>query len=194
MNELEIKKNSGAIEAILFIYGEPLATDKIADILSIEKDKIQVILDTLGETLKADGMGLTLLFQGAKVQLVTKPDFAQVVEKLVKEEHEENLTPAALETLSLIGYLGPIPRSQIDYYRGVNSSYTVRNLMIRGLVDKVPHPDNQHVSLYQVSFDLLKHLGISKIEELPDYQKFQTILADKKDMQEGEIFQEPGVI
>ncbi len=191
MDELEIKKNSGAVEAILFIYGEPLSFDRIADILGIEKNHVQAVLGALGEALNTDGRGLTLLFQGSKVQLVTKPDFTHAVEKLVKDEHEENLTPAALETLSLVGYLGPIPRSQIDYYRGVNSSYTLRNLMIRGLVDKVQHPDNQHISLYQVSFDLLKHLGISKIEELPDYQKFQTILADKKEPQEGEIFQEP---
>lgn len=175
-----MKKNSGAIEALLFIYGEPLDFDKIADILGIGKEQIKLALDDLKESLNDDKRGLTLIFQGTKVQLATKPDFTNVVEKIIKEEYEENLTPAALETLSLIGYLGPISRSQIDYYRGVNSSYTLRNLIVRGLVEKHSDFNNQHVFLYQPTFDLLKHLGISKIEELPDYQKFKEILTSKE--------------
>jgi segregation and condensation protein B len=180
MEEMDVKKISGAVEALLFIYGEPLEFKKIADILGVEKVQIESALDDLKTALSDDSRGLTLVFHGNKVQLATKPGFAGSVEKIIKEEYEENLTPAALETLSLVGYLGPISRNQIDYYRGVNSSYTLRNLMMRGLVEKYVDSKNQHMFLYQVSIDLLKHLGISKIEELPDYQKFKEILENKE--------------
>jgi len=180
MEEQELKKISASIEALLFIYGEPIEIKKLVDILGVKKEQIEEALNALKDALNNNNRGLALVFHDTKIQLVTKPDFANIVEKIVKEEYEENLTPAALETLSLIGYLGPISRNQIDYYRGVNSSYTVRNLMMRGLVEKSHDAKNQHIFLYQATVDLLKHLGISKIDELPDYQKFQTILANKE--------------
>lgn len=176
----DIKKISGAMEALLFIYGEPIEIKKLAELLEIEKEQTETALKDLEEDLKINSRGLTLISQGSKVQLITKPEFAKTVEKMVKEEYEENLTQAALETLSLVAYLGPIPRSQIDYFRGVNSSYILRNLMMRGLVEKVSDKKNPHVVFYQPAFDLLKHFGISKIEELPDYEKFREIVNNKE--------------
>lgn len=167
---------SGAIEALLFIYGEPLGFGKMAEILGISENQVKEELDSLDQLLKDGQRGLKLIFQGSKVQLATKPDFSAAVEKIIKDEYEESLTPAALETLSLVGYLGPISRSQIDYYRGVNSSYTLRNLMMRGLVEKDSESKNSYPALYRVTFDFMKHLGISKVEELPDYHRFQSVL------------------
>lgn len=193
MEETNVKKIFGAIEALLFVYGEPLEVKKMADILGIDVEQIKSALADFKEFADKEDRGLSLVFDGVKAQLVTKADFSEIVEKLVKEEYEQNLTPASLETLSLVGYLGPVPRSQIDYYRGVNSSYMLRNLMMMGLVERIVDPKNQNIFLYRVSFDLLKHLGISKIEELPDYQKFQSILAGKENNpnNDGNIELEP---
>lgn len=176
MDQGDINKISGAIEALLFVYGEPMEIRKIAQVLELEPEFLKPALDNLDQELKNDGRGLYLVLSESKVQLATKPDFAPFAEKLVKEEYEENLTPAALETLSLVAYLGPVPRAQIDYFRGVNSSYTLRNLMMRGMIEK--SSDSKHVNVphYQASFDLLKHLGVSRIEELPDYEKFKEIM------------------
>jgi len=74
----------------------------------------------------------------------------------------------------LIAYLGPISRAQIDYFRGVNSSFILRNLLMRGLIERVSESADRSYS-YQISFDLLKHLGISKIEDLPDYLKYREL-------------------
>ncbi|MDI6717745.1 MAG: SMC-Scp complex subunit ScpB [Patescibacteria group bacterium] len=173
-----MKNLVSAIEALFFIHGEPLDIKKISKILEIEEDKIKIAISELSESLKNPERGLDLIFQDGKIQLVTKPEFASIVENFIKEEFEENLTPAALETLSLIAYLGPISRSKIDYFRGVNSSYTVRNLIMRGLIEKSSDPAVSRVS-YITSFDLLKHLGISKTEELPDYEKFKELILEK---------------
>ena len=183
----DTKNISGAVEALLFIYGEPLETKKIAEILGLEKEQVKTALETLSQALKSEDRGLVLISEDSRAQLATKPEFKQSIEKLIKEEYEENLTPAALETLSLIAYLGPVPRAQVDYFRGVNSAYTVRNLMMRGLVERVSDHKNPHAPSYQASFDLLKHLGVSKIDELPDYQKFQEIISkEAKETQEAQ--------
>jgi segregation and condensation protein B len=178
MGEFDNQKILGAIEALLFVHGDLLDIKRIAKITNTNEELIKNVLIRLEEEYNKVERGLKLIISGDKVQLVTKPEFFNLVENFVKEEFDENLTPAALETLSLIAFLGPISRSKIDYYRGVNSSYSIRNLLMRGLIEKIQDSQNQHIILYKVSFDLLKHLGISKIEDLPDYQKYQSLITE----------------
>ncbi|NCN94901.1 SMC-Scp complex subunit ScpB [Candidatus Wolfebacteria bacterium] len=187
----EDKKNITAeIEAFLFVYGEPLEVKKISKMLSRplsggqakgEKVSEAEVKEAVSELQKkySEGGGLNLIFSdspaGQKVQLATKSEFAPLMEEFIKDEFKEDLTPASLETLSLIAYLGPISRAQIDYYRGVNSSFILRNLLMRGLVERYTDPQRANVYFYQASFDLMKYLGISKMEDLPEYEKFKTM-------------------
>ncbi len=113
-----------------------------------------------------------LIRHGQQLQLATKPNFKGLLEKVVKAELHEALTPAGLETLSIITYGGPILRSEIDYIRGVNSSFILRALLLRGLINRNPDPRRGNAYLYGPSFDFLKHLGGASVTELPDYQVF----------------------
>ena len=101
--------------------------------------------------------------------LGTAKELSPLIEQLTKEELTKDLGKAGLETLSIILYQGPITRADIDYIRGVNSQFIVRNLLIRGLVERVENPKDARSFLYKTTLDLLSHLGISKIEELPEY-------------------------
>lgn len=171
----ELRNLSAAVEALLFVYGEPMKIKRIANILKVEENAVEEALKELESGYLAENRGLKLIFNSRQVQLATKPDFAGILENFIKEEFKENLTPASLETLSLIAYLGPISRVQIDCHRGVNSSFILRNLLIRGLIERFPNPQKNAVYLYQPSFDLLKYLGLSKTEELPEYDKFKNM-------------------
>ncbi len=164
-----------ALEALLFAHGDPLEMKKIASVLGAEISAVAEGVGALHDRLAHEERGLMLVRQDSRVQLVTKPTFAPLVEHLIKDEFEEHLTPAALETLSLIAYLGPISRARIDHVRGVNSSYSVRNLMMRGLIEKATDPQAGHAPAYRISFDLLKHLGIASVEDLPDYHTFKEV-------------------
>lgn len=182
MEDLDNKENSrkilGAVEALLFVYGDPLDIKRISKTISASEKEVKNALAELEGEYAKEERGLRLIISGDKVQLVTKMEFSGLLESFVKEEFDENLTPAALETLSLIAFLGPISRPKVDYYRGVNSSYSIRNLLMRGLIEKTSD-SGQHLVMYQTSFDLLKHLGISKPEDLPDYQKYRELITDK---------------
>ena len=158
---------TAALEALLFSYGDPMDIDKIVKLLNVKPEDVKNSLENLQKDLENENRGLSLIFQNDKVQLATKPEFSGFLEEFIKEEFKENLTPAALETLSLIAYFGPVTRAKVDYFRGVNSSFTIRNLMMRGLIERV-----EGSYQYQASIDLIKHLGLSKIEELPEYEKF----------------------
>jgi len=171
----DIKNLAAAIEALLFAYGEPMEIKKIVKMLGKNEEEVRTALSEFDEKLKDENRGLKLVFSGEQVQLATKPEFSGFLEEFVKEEFKENLTPAALETLSLIVYLGPITRARVDYFRGVNSSFTIRNLMMRGLVERMEGKYE-----YQASFDLIKHLGLARIEELPEFERFKGLCINFK--------------
>lgn len=164
------------LEALLFIYGEPLEVKKLAKILDLKEPEIKDGLVLLEEELKRAERGLTLVQDKNKTQLVTKPEFAKLLEDVTKQEFTEALTPAALETLSIIAYAGPITRADIEYIRGVNSSFTLRALLMRGLVERETDPKRANAYLYRASFDLLRHLGLSKNSDLPEYGKYKSLV------------------
>ena len=166
-----------ALESLLFIYGEPIGLEKIAELLEVKQEELGEVISGFEIRLKTDNSrGLILNRINNQIQLTTKPDFQKLGEKIIKEEIKENLTPATLETLSIVAYNGPIARSAIDYLRGVNSGYILRNLLVRGLIERYPDPRRPYVFLYNVSFDFLKHMGLAKQEELPEYQKYKDLV------------------
>jgi len=164
------------LEALLFIHGEPLSTKKIAAILDVKLERAAELIEELKKNLEDAARGLAVIFDGEKVQLVTKAKFGKIIEKFVKEELSEELTPASLETLAAIVYFAPISRARLEYLRGVNSSFILRSLLLRGLVERFPDPERQNQFLYRPTFELLKHIGLSKREDLPDFEKFQSLM------------------
>jgi segregation and condensation protein B len=158
------------IEAVLFWKGEPVSEKELAKMFAVEKDELTAALTTLEG--KISDRGLTLVRNGsgaeAEVMLYTAPAASEIIKNLTKEELARDITKAGVEVLSLIIYRGPIAKRDIDYIRGVNSSYILRNLLVRGLVQRTDSK-NAGSFMYESSFELLAHLGVSRREDLPDF-------------------------
>jgi len=169
-------KKVAELEALLFIHGEPVSYQKIEKVLGLKKEECDSVVEDLKRRFEDRGRGLQLIKNKDKVQLATKPDFNKILEDFVKEELSEDLTPASLEALAIIAYLGPISRAKIEYLRGVNSIVILRSLMIRGLIERSPDPEHPSGFVYEPSFDLMKQLGLASKENLPEYAKFQELL------------------
>jgi len=169
-------KDLARLEALLFIHGEPLSYKKIESVLGLKKDEIPALVEELKKRLEEPARGLQLVADKEKLQLATKPAFNGILEDFMKDELTEDLTPASLEALAIVAYLGPISRAKLEYLRGVNSIVILRSLMIRGLVERLPDPEHPSGFLYRTTFDLMKHLGITSDKELPEYEKFQELL------------------
>ncbi len=172
----DLEKKLAALEALLFIHGEPVTYKKIASVLAVEKEEAEKLVEELKNRLEDPVRGLQLISDREKVQLATKPEWNTILESFVKEELTEDLSPASLETLSIVAYLGPISRPRLEYLRGVNSSVILRSLMIRGLVERFQDPEHASGFLYRLTFDAMKHLGIQQKEDLADFSKFQELL------------------
>ncbi len=158
-----------AIEAVLFYLAEPVKISFLVKTLEKPKAEITSALKELDESLKE--RGVRMVQHDDEVVLVTAPEFSAVVEKIIKEERERDLGRAGVETLTIIAYKGPVSKRDIEYIRGVNSQYALRNLLLRGLVEKKASTKDERVILYSITGDTLRYLGLKKIAELPEYNE-----------------------
>ncbi len=169
------------IEAILFWKAESISIKKLSNILNKTPDEIKAAIESLRESLS--GRGLSLIELEDEINLGTSKDASELIATLNKEEISRDLGKAGLETLSIILYQSPISRADLDYIRGVNSQFIIRNLLIRGLIEKVDNPNDQRSYLYKPTLELLSYLGVSKLEEIPD---FNLVRADIENFKQNE--------
>lgn len=170
------------IEAFLFWKGEPQTEWEIAVAMRVDPVEIPPALEKLEESLK--GRGVTIVRHGDSVMLGTSPEMSAFFEELRKEELNKDLSKAALETLSIILYKDSVTRSEINFIRGVNSGYILRNLEVRGLVDRVTHKTDARMYVYKPSLELLSYLGVSKVSDLPQFETIRNTLETKLSGQE----------
>ncbi|MBU1029464.1 SMC-Scp complex subunit ScpB [Patescibacteria group bacterium] len=162
------------IESILFVTNRPLSISKLAEICDEKKkDAVTKAVDELTKDYADRNSGIRLLRHGDNVQLATAGDTAELVREYLKDETSGELTKPSLETLTIIGYRGPITKTELEQIRGVNCSLILRNLMMRGLVEARGEVGNP-LTVFQVSMDFLRFLGVSSVEELPDYEKLRS--------------------
>lgn len=154
------------IEALLFWKNESVTVAWLSKALETDKGEIEAALVELEASLA--GRGIVLQRNGDQAALKTAPEAADLIEKFSKEELVKELTPSALETLSIIAYRGPIAKKEIDYIRGVNSGFILRSLLIRGLIEK--EESGGRGVLYKPTLDLLALLGVTKLEELEEFE------------------------
>ncbi len=171
----DLQKLTKSLEALLFVYGKPIKLSKVKKILKIDSETLNQAIFNLEQNLEKNS-GLCLLKNNDQLQLITRSEFSSLIQKILKQEIRENLSPAALETLSIIAYHPNLTKAEIDYVRGVNCAYILRNLLIRGLIEKFPNSKNTYS--YKVSTNLLKYLGIKSVKDLPNYQHYFQLIND----------------
>ncbi len=169
--ELEAK-----IEGLLYYKGEEIEIKKIAQLLDVGAEEIEEALKKLENSLA--GRGLVIVRKDDAVVLGISAELSSLIESIRKEEVTKELTKSSLETLSIILYKNGVTRSEIDYIRGVNSSFIIRNLLVRGLIEKIIDPKDSRRFLYRPTFETLSYMGITSIEELPNYEKVRSNLEE----------------
>lgn len=154
------------IEAILLFKNEPVTHKELASYLDVSLADIKSGVEHLEEHYKDRGM--VVVTDGESVTLGTHKDASGLIEQMQKEELSRELGRAGLETLAIVAYKGPVSRREIDHIRGVNSGFILRNLLIRGLVERTELAGERSYS-YKPTLELLRYLGVTKREELPEY-------------------------
>jgi len=158
------------IESLLFISAKPMGVKELAGLIKKSENDVVRSGDELVEEYKNNRKGIQIIKNGAKFQMVSCPENAQLIQEFIKDETTGELSRPSLEALTVIAYRGPISRIDLDRIRGVNCAMIVRNLLLRGLIEAKFDSVKQE-TYYTVTFDFIRFLGINDIKELPDYDK-----------------------
>jgi segregation and condensation protein B len=160
------------IEALLFYKATPQKKKNICKLFDVSDEILDESLMQLKNRLKT---GATRLIETeTEMQIVTAPELAEFVESLRKQELSSDIGKAGAETLAIILYREPISRIEIDRIRGVNSSFILRNLLIRGLV--IRESVSGQGFQFRTSPKLLQHLGVERKQELPRFAEFMNAI------------------
>lgn len=156
-----------ALEALLFASGEPLPKKRLAALLAIKESELAVALKALATQL--EGRGISLIETGEEVELRTSAEAADIVKKFREGELSRDLGKASMETLAVIAYKTGATRGEVDWVRGVNSSASLRTLLMRGLIEGKEDEHDRRRIRYTITTEALAHLGLVRIEDLPRY-------------------------
>lgn len=167
---MELEKLKSIIESLLFVSGDPITINKLVKITGAKKPEVENALMILRGEYSTGQRGFAIMQKEDEVQITTNPENASFVGQLIKSESQESLSRAALEVLSIVAYRGPVNRLEIEAIRGVNCSFVLRNLLMRGLLLRIENLEMSRGYLYKISFDFLKKMGIEQIEQLPDFE------------------------
>jgi segregation and condensation protein B len=157
---------SAQIEAVLFMANEPLSLSALCRLTKQSKPAVTAALNELHSRLSQSGIRLSEL-DGA-YRLVTAPEATPILNHFLDDTSKAELTPAALETLAIIAYRGPIARSAVEQLRGVSSEAMIRNLAGRGLIVEAGRGSGPGRPVqYMVSQTFLEHFGLTSLADLP---------------------------
>lgn len=174
------------IEGLLFVKGsEGLSLEELVNITEQNPQLIKESLKELYNDYQNEDRGIQLELLGNKYKLTTKEQHKEIYKKLVFEEENTNLSQSALETLAIIAYNEPITRLEIDEIRGVNSTYVIRKLLLKNLIQEVGRAELAgHPRLYGVTNDFLDYFGLSSVKDLPELQPIE-----EKETEETNLFE-----
>jgi segregation and condensation protein B len=155
-----------ALEALLFVSADPVASSQLATALDISVSAVEQGLKQLDGELQT--RGLRLQHHGGRVQLTTAPEMAEAVERFLGLEATSRLSRAALETLAIVAYQQPVTRPYIEGVRGVSSDGVMKSLLGKGLVQEIGRAEGPgRPILYGTAPDFLQHFGLNSLTELP---------------------------
>lgn len=162
-----------AIEGILIAAMEPVEVSLLAQILELPVGTVEELCDRLAMAYSEAGHGFQLARVAGGYRLQSHPHVAGYVERFVLDSQQSRISPAALETLSIIAYKQPISRAQVASIRGVDPDAVIRTLQARGYVAEVGRDDGPgQAIMYGTTQTFLERMGLMSLADLPPISEF----------------------
>lgn len=160
---------SQVLEALLFSTDIPLSAGKLAEIVGLDSTKpIKQTIEQLNNSYDQRQAAYRIEERAGGYQLLTLPQYAQYIERLVKKKDEGRLTPAGLEALAIVAYKQPITRAGIESIRGVACGEVLRSLMEHNLVKIIGRAEEiGRPMLYGTTRYFLEVFGLANLKDLP---------------------------
>lgn len=172
MDKTELRRS---VEALLFASEKPLSTEEIAEAFGddVSAKDLRTALDELRDEYEEQRRGFRMYEIAGGFQLASAIDFAEVLKRFYQAREKKKMTPASLETLSVIAYRQPVTRADIEGIRGVNVDAAVKGLLEKGLIRIVGRKEVPgRPILYGTTREFLEHFGLKSLEELPPLSEY----------------------
>jgi len=168
------------VEAILFVSREPISARKLATLAELDDPtEARTMARQLNEMYDAEQFAFRIEEVAGGMQILTRPQFAPWLRRLELVPPETILSASMLETLAIIAYRQPVPRSEIEAIRGVGSDEALRQLMQRNLVRiEGRSEDLGRAYLYGTTKLFLQLFGLQSLDFLPRAQKIREAEAE----------------
>jgi segregation and condensation protein B len=167
LDDIELLK---AIEAILFVADEPLTVHQLSRVAEVTTAEVESCLGALTEACRMRGVRVQRNLEA--FQLVSAPEAAPYIDRLLGSGSERRLSGAALEVLAIVAYKQPITRAGVEAIRGVNSDRTLRTLQTLNLIVDTGRMDTVgRPVLFGTTFDFLQHFGLESLKDLPPVEQ-----------------------
>lgn len=182
MEERELK---AIIEALLFVWGDPLSIEDISNILEIDKNKIKDILSNMIDEFDFYRRGLKIIRVMNTYQLTTRPEHHKWIGKLSQQSKTKNLSTAALETLSIIAYKQNITKNEIESIRGVRCDKSIDTLLNKDLIEEKGRLERPgRPIIYGTTNEFLRYFGLEDLNDLPSLKDLELSEQEIKSLEE----------
>ncbi|MGI6168967.1 MAG: SMC-Scp complex subunit ScpB [Christensenellales bacterium] len=162
----------GIIEAILFVAGEPVSCEALADTLEIPLIELYAHVERMQQEYTEKNRGVRLMRLNDSLQLKTNEAYAEYIQRIFQPPQRQNLSQSALETLSIIAYRQPITKTEIAAIRGVKADHSVQMLLQKRLICQVGRKETLgRPVLYGTTQEFLRHFDISDLSMLPSLEE-----------------------
>ena len=140
----------------------------MAKALAVGEKELKTALEEIGSEYDYEQRGFMLKRFGDKVQLATRPLYAEDVLRLLQPVQQQSLSQAAMETLAVVAYKQPVTRAEVEQIRGVKCDYSLQSLTTKGLIAEAGRKDTiGRPILYATTDTFLSHFGLATLEDLP---------------------------
>jgi segregation and condensation protein B len=169
------------LEALLFAAAEPLTADQLAEACEVEPALVTEALAALASAYDQEGRGIRVAEEAQGFIVITRPDYAPYVARLLRGKKKMRLSRPALETLAIIAYKQPVTKAEVDAIRGVDSSGVLNTLLerelvtIRGRSKALGRP-----LLYGTTGDFLSYFGLRDLTDLPRVEELKAIVGERE--------------
>ena len=169
MDEMEIKKLQGVIEAILFTMGESVELERIAAAIEHDEETTRKLINGLMDQYAEEGRGIRIIELDRSYQMCTKKEMYEYLIRIAKQPKRYVLTDVLLETLSIIAYKQPVTKLEIEKIRGVKSDHAVNKLVEYGLVEEVGRLDAPgRPLLFGTTEEFLRRFSVQSLEQFKE--------------------------
>ena len=156
------------LEAVLFAAGDAVSLDRLCAALETPREDILAAARALEALYALENRGLMLRRIEDRLQLCSRPMYAEAARRVTESRRAATLSPAALEVLTIVAYRQPVTRAFIDQLRGVDSGGTLAGLAEKQLIEEAGRLEVPgRPILYRTTGRFLQAFALERLDDLP---------------------------